>query len=344
MSPIDFRSDTITQPTDAMREAMAGAAVGDDVLGHDPTVQALEERVANLLGKDAAIFVPSGTMANLLAVRSQTQPGDEIIAHHDCHIFQYETGGFAAIAGCSMWQLHGERGMFSAEDIRPAVRYDDHHCPRTRLVCVENTANRGGGFCWDLRELRRVKDTSEELGLLVHMDGARVWNAHIATGVPLIELGACADTVSCCFSKGLGAPVGSALAGSAETIARARHFRKMLGGSMRQSGVLGAAALYALDHHVERLADDHANARRLAAGLDRLPGLGVDAQEVQTNLVYVDVGPELGDAFRLQERLEAAGVLSLAETTTRLRFVTHLHLSDADIDGAIERVSGAIGS
>jgi len=288
-TPIDLRSDTVTKPTSQMFAAMASAELGDDVLGDDPTVKELERRVASMLGKEAACFVPSGTMANQASIRAQTEPGDEIVAHKDNHIYVYEGGAWAALSGCSIALLDGARGMFTADDLRRSVRPDNTHFPQTKLVCVENTHNRGGGAIWPMATLRELTAAASELGLACHLDGARLWNAHVASGVPLSELAHGFETVSVCFSKGLGAPAGSVAAGSERVIRKVRRIRKMWGGAMRQSGVLAGAALYALDHHIERLADDHTNALALAEGVAQLPGFAVEPSEIETNIVYMGV-------------------------------------------------------
>lgn len=341
-STIDLRSDTVTQPTEGMRRAMMHAPLGDDTLGDEPTVRRLEQHVADLLGKEAAVFVPSGTMANLLAIRSQTEPGDEIICHADSHIQHYEGGGYAAVAGCSIRFAPGQRGIFSPDDARPLVRSGDHHFPRTRLVSIENTMNRGGGAIWPLDALRAIDQFAHELGLRLHMDGARLWNAAVAMDVEPALLASHADTVSCCFSKGLGCPAGSALVGDATTIARARRFRKMFGGSMRQSGVLAGAALYALEHNYRRLADDHDNARVLGRHIAGTPGLSCDLDFIATNMVYFDVDPALGTAPALCEKLEAAGVRMLAESPTRIRAVCHLDVSREDVEEAGRRIAECV--
>lgn len=341
MSIIDLRSDTITRPTPAMRQAMHAAALGDDTLGDDPTVRALEERIAAMLGKQSALFVPSGTMANLLAIRTQTEPGDEIICHADSHICYYETGGYAAVAGCSIRFITTPRGLFGPGEVERLIRYDDPHFPQSRLVTLENTMNRGGGVVWPLAQIEAVAVLARQRGLRLHIDGARIWNAAVRLGVTPAAIAQHADTVSCCFSKGLGCPAGSALAGDAPTIARARRFRKMLGGSMRQSGLLAAAALYALDHHVERLADDHVNARRLAEAINRVAGLSCDLGAVETNLVYFEVDPALGTAAEFCTRLDRAGVRMLDEGPQRVRAVCHLDVSAEDIDQAASRIASA---
>lgn len=339
---IDLRSDTVTHPTPGMRHAMMNAPLGDDTLGDEPTVRKLEQHVADLLGKQAAVFVPSGTMANLLAIRSQTEPGDEIICHPDSHIHHYEGGGYAAVAGCSIRFAPGRRGIFGPDEARQLLRSTDHHFPRTRLISIENTMNRGGGAIWPIEALRAIDEFAHQIGLRLHMDGARLWNAAVAMGVAPAKLASHADTVSCCFSKGLGCPAGSALCADANTVARARRFRKMLGGSMRQSGILAAAALFALEHQYERLADDHANARTLARCISKIAGLTCDAEAIETNMVYFDVDPQLSTAPALCEKLEAAGVRMLAESPSRIRAVCHLGVSHDDIEDAADRITKAV--
>ncbi len=331
---IDLRSDTVTQPTPAMLDAMRDAELGDDVLGDEPTVQALQEKLAKLLGKEAALYVPSGTMANLLAVRCHCEPGDDIIIHEGGHVINYETSAFAAIGGCSANTIPSPDGRFDAEAVTSRVRAQNCHFARSRLVVVENTSNTGGGTIWPLDQVRRVCKQAREHDLRCHLDGARLWNASVASGKSPAEYAASFDTVSTCFSKGLGAPVGSAIAGSAELIQRAHRYRKMLGGAMRQSGLLAAAAIHALDHHVSRLSDDHANARRLAEAIDQTPGLTVDLDRVQTNIVYFDV--DQGDAPAMQAQLEQRGVRILALGPTTMRAVTHLNASDAGVTQAID--------
>lgn len=337
---LDLRSDTVTRPTAAMREAMMSAPLGDDVLGDEPTVQRLEESVAKLLGKEAALFTPSGTMANQLAIRCHCEAGDEIIAHGESHIIHYETAAPAAIAGCMVRPVSGPRGLFESDAVHAAVRHADIHSPRSRLVVVENTHNRGGGSVWPLRQFEEVAAAARHHGLAVHVDGARLWNACIAAGYSAAAFASSADTVSVCFSKGLGAPVGSALAGPRALIERARRFRKMLGGGMRQSGLLAAAAIHALDHHVERLRDDHAAARTLAAALTGVDGITVDPAPaaVETNMVFFTVAPRLGDARAFCDRLAMEGVRMIAMGPARVRAVLHL---DAGSD-APSRAAAAV--
>ncbi len=338
---IDLRSDTVTRPTPAMREAIARAEVGDDVFGDDPTVNRLQQRVAAMFDKEAALFVPSGTMANQVAIRSHTEPGNEIICHHASHIYNYEGGAPFALAGCSIRLLDGDRGIFTAEDVRAAVRPDDPHFPRSKLVIIENTQNRGGGSVWKLEDVKAIGETARRSGLKVHLDGARIMNACVATGLKPADYAAHCDSATICFSKGLGAPVGSALAGTREFIDRARRFRKMYGGGMRQAGVLAAAAEYALDHNVERLADDHANAARFAAGIRQCAPLRVI--EPETNIVYFDVDPAWNSATPLAVKVHELGVWILAVSPHRIRAVMHLDVDAPAIDRAIETVKKAVG-
>jgi threonine aldolase len=343
---VDLRSDTVTRPTAAMWQAMRQAPLGDDVLGDEPTVQQLERTVAELLGKQAAVYVPSGTMANQLAIRCACGPGDEIIAHRDSHIIHYETGAPAALTGAMVLAIEGPAGIFGADDVARAVRTPNVHHPRSRMLVVENTHNRGGGSVWPLQQFAQVAAAATERGLHVHVDGARLLNACVAAGYSAAEFARGAHSVSLCFSKGLGCPVGSALAGSREFIERARRFRKMFGGGMRQSGLLAGAALWALQHHVARLADDHANARRLAAGLQGVRGLTLDAppERIPTNMVFLSIDPSLGTAAALCQRLEARGVRMIALDPQRARAVTHLDVDSAGIDRAIAAVRAELGA
>lgn len=336
----DYRSDTVTQPTDAMRDAMMSAELGDDVLGDDPTVQRLEVRVAKLLGKEAACFVPSGTMANQVAIRAQTEPGDEIIAHEQSHIYEYEGGAPAALSGCSLRLIRSPGGLFDPDDVSGSMRPIDDHAPRSRLLVVENTHNRGGGRVWPLDRIADVIGRARSLGLRCHMDGARLMNACVAAGVEARAYASHFDTVSMCFSKGLGAPVGSAMAGPEQTVARARRFRKMYGGGMRQSGLLAAAAEFALEHHVARLAEDHGHAQELASGIAALPGYEIDASLVETNIVYFEVPHGApGGASGVCERLAGAGVLMLPLGPRTIRAVTHLDVDRAGVSRTLEVLS-----
>ncbi len=338
---IDLRSDTVTRPTGEMRRAMADAAVGDDVLGDDPTVRQLEQRTAAVLAKEAAVFMPSGTMSNQVAVRAHTEPGDEILMDREAHMYYYEGGAPAALSGATCRLLPGERGVFSPADVRAAIRPANVHFPRTRLVCVENTHNRGGGSVWPVEQIEAVTAAAREAGLAAHLDGARLWNASVAAGVSEAAYAAGFDSVSVCFSKGLGAPVGSALAGSGAFIERARRFRKQFGGGMRQAGIVAAGALHALDRHRDRLADDHANARRLAAGLAAMAPVSIDPAAVETNIVCFAL-PGC-DAAGFCAALGKAGVLVLPVGSDRVRAVTHLGIAAADIDAALERIAAVPG-
>jgi len=330
---IDLRSDTVTKPTPAMRQAIANAEVGDDVYGEDPTVNALEARVAEILGKEAAVFMPTGTMTNQVAIRAHTEPGDEIILDAATHTFFIESGGPAARSGVMCRLIPTPRGIFSADDVRGLLRPRNEHYPHTKLVCVENTHNLGGGTVWPIEAVREVTAAAREAGLKAHLDGARVWNACTAAGISESEYARHFDSVSVCFSKGLGAPAGSALAGSAEFIRRARRFRKMFGGGMRQAGILAAGGLYALEHHRDRLKDDHANARLLAEGLAEMDGIEIDLRHVETNIVNFRVTGM--PAQKLCDEAQRLGVLVLARKDT-VRAVTHLDVNRVDIVKAIE--------
>ncbi len=336
---IDLRSDTVTKPTAEMRAVMASAEVGDDVLGDDPTVQALEARTAEVLGKEAALFMPSGTMSNQVAVRCHTQPGDEIYLDANAHIFFYECGAPAALSGVTCGLIPAPRGIFGAAELHAAIRPSNIHFPRPALVCIENTHNRGGGSVWLIEQIAEVADEARRHGLSLHLDGARLWNASVATGVAEAQYAQHFDSVSVCFSKGLGAPMGSALAGSAEFIRRARRIRKMLGGGMRQVGIVASGALYALEHHRERLAEDHVNARRLAEGVAAVPGLEVNLAEVQTNIVMIRT-PRM-PAEQFAERLKGKGVLALAVGSDCIRAVTSLMVSREQIDQAVAAFASA---
>lgn len=321
---LDLRSDTVTKPTPGMREAMARAEVGDDVYGEDPTVAALEERTAALLGKEAALFVPSGTMGNQLAILLSTRPGDEVIVGEGSHCAWYESGAGAALAGVQ-FAVAGSGGLFTADEMEEAVKPVADHYPRTSLVVVENTHNRAGGRIFPQADIREIAARARARGHRLHLDGARLWNASIATETSLAELAEPFDTISICFSKGLGAPVGSALVASRETIRQARRLRKMLGGGMRQVGVLAAAALYALDHHIERLADDHANAKAFVAELRRTGALDLfTVADPETNIVNVDLASI--DAAKVVEDARSLGLLVGSTAKARIRIVFHLEI------------------
>jgi threonine aldolase len=338
---IDLRSDTVTRPTPGMRAAMQAAEVGDDVFGEDPSVNRLEGRVAALLDKEAALFVPSGTMSNQIAVKAHTQPGDELLCDVNCHIYNFEAGGPAVLSGVTCRTLPGEHGVLDVAHLEGKVRPLNDHLVRTRLVCLENTHNRGGGRVYPIDKVRAIRAWTKQHGLALHLDGARLWNAAVATGIAPATWAGLFDTVSVCFSKGLGAPVGSALAGPRDFIARARRVRKLFGGGMRQAGVLAAAALYALDHHVERLAEDHRKAQVLAQAVADTPGLRLDPPEVDTNLVWFDVDPDLGSARDVAAALKALGVLVQAAGPQALRACAHLDVSAAQAERAAEAIRKA---
>lgn len=326
----DFRSDTVTRPTPAMYEAIASADLGDDVFADDPTVNALQEYAAELFGKEAALFVPSGTMGNQIACRVHARPGDEVLVEKTGHVFLFEQGGLAQLSGLQVNTLAGERGAMSLEDIRAGIRPDNEHFPRTRLIILENTHNMAGGAVLPLDYMRDVRGLADEAGLRVHLDGARIANASIASGVSLADMAECAHSVTCCLSKGLSAPVGTVLMGDAEFIAEGRRVRKVLGGGMRQGGVIAAAGLVALRDMRERLADDHRRAASLAAGLDALEGWDVVVPE--TNIVYVDVP---GPAAAAAEAFGEHDVATIALGPETLRFVTHKDIDDPDVERAL---------
>lgn len=337
---IDLRSDTVTQPTSEMRRVMMAAPVGDDVLGDDPSVNELEAYVAELLGKEAAVYMPSGTMTNQVALRSHTQPGDEILLESEAHIYYYEGGGPAALSGVSCRLLSGQGGVFSAAAVEGALRPADPHFPRAQLVCVENTHNRSGGRIFPLKTIREIADVCQRHDLRLHMDGARFWNACVAAGVSEADYAAPFDTLSVCFSKGLGAPVGSALVGTTAQMAKARRFRKMFGGGMRQAGMIAAGALYALKHQRDRLAEDHNHAQRLAEGLQGIQGIVIDLAAVETNIVNFELSDQLGKpASEVVEKLAHKGVAVLATGPRKIRAVTNLMVSQGQIDQAIDAIS-----
>lgn len=343
---IDFSSDTKTRPTAAMRQAMAMAEVGDEQAFEDPTVNALCARVAKLLGKEAALFAPSGCMCNQIAIAALCRPGDEVICDRSAHIAWFESGGPAANAGVMLNTLDGDRGRFSVTQIEAAMRPAWRHCPQATLLAVEQTCNLGGGAIWPLAQLREVCDFAHGHGMQTHMDGARLINAAVATGVSAAEYAATFDSVWIDFSKGLGAPVGAVLAGSREFITRAWTIKQRLGGGMRQAGILAAGALYALDHHVERLAEDHANARRLAQGLSQLRGIRLDPGLIDSNLIFFEVDAAvLGfDAPEFTRRLAETGYRMGAFDSRRIRAVTHLDTSAAAVDGVLAAAAGVVST
>lgn len=334
MSTADFRSDTVTRPTPAMRAAMASAEVDDDVLGHDPTTEALEREAARLLGKEGALFVPSGVMANLVAVCTHTRPGDEVITEEWSHTSRFETGGAGAVAHVALRTLRSRRGLMDPSEVAGWISGGSEHTPRTALLCVEQTHNFHGGAVLPIDGLRALTDAARVRGVAVHMDGARLWNAVAASGIDATEHAACADTVSFCLSKGLCAPVGSLLCGPAEFLQRARFWRKRLGGGMRQSGVLAAAGLIALREMRHRLADDHRRARRFADELAGIAPYAVDPAAVETNIVFFDTGAI--DAARIVEAAQARDILLYAVGARRMRIVTHHDVGDEGVDRLLE--------
>jgi len=338
---VDLRSDTVTRPSAAMREAMAAAPVGDDAYGEDPTVNELQRRVAELLGKESALYVPSGTMANQIAIRCQTHHGDEIVMERTCHPFNFESGAVAALSGVMVNLVDGDRGRFCVEDIEQLIRPPDHHFAQTALLSLENTTNRGGGAIFDVKEIARIREFAVEHKLRMHLDGARLLNACVETGVAPREYAQHFDTVSICLSKGLGAPVGSVLSGPAETIDKAHKFRKMFGGGMRQAGIIAAAGIYALDNNVDRLREDHRRARRLAEAVSSVASLKIK-WPVDTNFVMIDVSGTGLSVAEVVERLGAEGVRILGAFET-LRAVTHLDVDDDGIEYAAEAFRRLLG-
>jgi threonine aldolase len=341
---VNLYSDTQTRPTPEMREAIARADVGDEQRRDDPTVIALEERVAALLGHEAAVFLPSGTMCNEIAIRLHVRPGgDEILLGRETHPLRFEAGGPAVLSGAVMTIVDGEGGMFTPDALEAAIRAaapGDRYAPRPRLVCVEQPTNMGGGRVWPVEQVRAVLEVARAHGLRTHLDGARLMNAVVASGVDAAEWAGGFDTAWLDFTKGLGAPVGACLAGSAELVAEAWRWKQMLGGAMRQSGIVAAAGLYALDHHVDRLADDHARARRLAEGLARLPGVKLDLATVETNILVFAVP----DAPAFCAALDRAGVMVIPLDARRVRAVTHLDVDDDDIAAALDAAAAALGA
>jgi threonine aldolase len=338
MTVVDLRSDTLTKPTPAMRAAMAAAEVGDDVYAEDPSVRALEERVAALLGKEAALFVPSGTMGNQIGLLVNTRPGDEVVIGEGSHCAFYESGAASAWAGVQ-FAIAGRGGLFSADEMLDVLKPTADHFPQSRLVVVENTHNRSGGRIFSQERIAAIALAARQHGLRLHLDGARIWNAGAATGADVSQIAAPFDTVSVCFSKGLGAPVGSAIAATRDTIKEAHRFRKMLGGGMRQAGILAAGALYALEHHRARLVDDHASARAFAEGLQGARGL--ELQPVETNIISITSTQV--PAAELVKRAAASGVLMNATGKRTLRAVTHLDVTLEQVRAAARKLASLVG-
>ena len=338
MKIIDLRSDTVTRPSPQMRQAIFEAEVGDDVFGDDPTVKKLEAHVMKLFDREASLFVPSGTMGNQICLKVHSQPGWEILCDRECHIVNYEAAGPVVHSGLLVNLLETEQGMVTAEMVRQNIRPKNIHCPETRLVELENTHNRHGGTVLPQDEILKVRQVCDEFGLIMHLDGARIWNAHVATGLSLAELAAPFDSVSVCLSKGLGAPVGSMILGSAEFIEKCRRVRKLFGGGMRQVGIIAAAGYYAVKHNIARLADDHANAKVLAEGLNRLSTFDVDMSRVQTNIVVADITGG-STAQSVLEKMKEVNLWAVVFGPKKIRMVAHLDVTRADCEEALERIS-----
>lgn len=339
---IDMRSDTVTRPTPAMREAMLRAEVGDDVMAEDPTINALQERVAALFGKEAALFVSSGTQANQISIKAYTQPGDEVIADAICHPVRSELGASALISGVQVAMIPTLRGIYSREAAAKLIRPDHWMQPKTSLLWVENTHNAGGGTVFPLDALDGLRALSNERGIPLHIDGARIFNAVVASGIAPLEWGRRCDSLSFCLSKGLGCPVGSMLMGTRDFIKRARRLRQIYGGGWRQAGILAAAGLHALDHHVERMAEDHANAKWFAERVAAMPGVELVYADTQTNLVFLDVAPSGLDAETVSRRLRQRGVALAMRGGTTFRAVTHLDVTRADVERAATALQEAL--
>lgn len=339
MDTIDLRSDTITLPSPEMRRAIAEAEVGDDVFRDDPTVLRLEATVAEMFEKEAALYVASGTMGNQVCLKTISEPGWEIICERECHIINYETGGPAIHSSLLVNMLETEYGAITAEQVENSIRDINVHCPLTKLVSLENTHNRHGGTIYPLEEIHRVRAVADKNGLLMHLDGARIWNAHVATGISLAEWVKPFETVSVCLSKGLGAPVGSVILGSRDFIQQALRTRKLFGGGMRQAGIIAAAGLYAVEHNIDRLIEDHDKAKMLAEELNQLEGFEIDMNRVQTNIVVVEIGATGLSSKEVVGKIAEAGVKCVPFGPTRIRLVTHMSVSETDCRRAAEIIS-----
>lgn len=327
---VDLRSDTVTKPTPAMLEVMMAAKVGDDVFEEDETVLQLEKKAAAMFGKEAGLFCPSGTMANQISIKCHVQPANEVICDISAHVYNYEGGGIAFHSGASVRLIHGNRGVFSAQDVINAIQPDNIHYPVSKLVCIENTCNRGGGRCWELHEMQQIKDVCDKHCLKLHLDGARIFNAIIHKGYEASEVGSLFDTISICLSKGLGAPVGSVILGDKETIKTAKRYRKLFGGGMRQAGYLAAAGIYALDNHIERLKEDHIRAKRLEESLNKMSYVA-EVFPVETNIVVFRLKPEMEVNIFLQ-KLAEKNIKAVGFGPQAVRFATHLDINDTMID------------
>jgi len=343
MEFIDLRSDTVTKPSAKMREAMMTAEVGDDVYGEDPTVNRLQERIAELLGKEAALFVPSGVMANQLAIKVHTQPGDEVIVESESHIYNYETAGSAFISHVQLSTVKGTHGVLKAEQIEHAIRVPVYYNPKTTLACLENTHNKAGGTIYPFQEIKSIYEFTRSRNLALHLDGARLWNASVATKIAPKEYARYFDTVSVCFSKGLGAPVGSALVGTRKKIEQARTYRKILGGGMRQAGILAAGALYALEHNIDRLEEDHRKAKVFAEQLSGIDGIQIDPASVQTNIVIMRISDRNKNTSDIVGKLKEKNILISEMDSSTLRAVTHLDVSMDQVNKAAEIIRSILG-
>ena len=334
---IDIRSDTVTQPTEGMRKAMLEADVGDDVLGDDPTVIKLQNKAAELLGKEAALYVPSGTMSNIVATRTHTSPGDEIVTEAHSHIYRYEGGAFAALSGCSVALVDGKNGLMTSEQVSSSIRKAEgslSHYPNGSLVCVENTAQGGGGSVYSQEAIDDICKVAREKDCKLHMDGARLFNASVASNTDPARMVRDFDSISICLSKGLGAPIGSVLVGSKEDLAQAHRWRKMFGGGMRQAGMMAAAGIYALENNIDRLREDHRRARKFAEALVEMPNFSVNLDTVQSNIVYIGVGK--GKSKQMIEKLAKQDIDILDTDDSTIRAVFHLHIGDEDLEKIIE--------
>ena len=343
MKMIDLRSDTVTQPTAEMRQAISSAEVGDAVIDVDPTVDRLEKLTARLLGKEAAVFMPSGSMTNQVAIRVHCDRGSEFLCEAECHIYRYEQGAFAQLSGLVAQTIATSNGVLTVEHLQGMIKPDDAHTVRTRLVCLENTHNRWGGRLLPQEEVARVCQWAKSNGLKSHLDGARLWNAAVATGKAEHELAAPFDSVSVCFSKGLGAPVGSALAGSADVISEARRARKLFGGAMRQAGIIAAGALYALENHRQRIATDHQHAQQIGDACRSCDSLTIRGGQVDSNIVICEVDPDWGTAESMVHRLAEQGVRCLTMGQQLIRFITHLDVTSQTIDQACQIIQTVAG-
>lgn len=334
---IDLRSDTVTRPSKAMREAMANAEVGDDVFGEDPTVLKLQETVASLLGKESALYVPSGCMSNQLALKAHTDMGDEVIMEQEAHMFNYETAAPSIMSAVQVKTIPGVRGMFRADDLPPHIRPALYYMPKTKVICVENTHNRAGGSIFPLDEIKKISAFCKERGIIFHLDGARLWNASVATGIPMREWAQYFDSVSVCFSKGLGAPVGSAICGTKDFVTQTHKWRKVFGGGMRQAGIIAAGALYAIQNNIERLEEDHKKAKYFSQELSTIKIFDIDLETVQTNIIIVDVQKSKKTPQEIIAIAKEHGILISAATFTKFRALMHLDVSMEQVKFAAEK-------